>query len=247
MGVYYFFILIKRTKDLYPHGDLLQSESLVDHELFLKDPDRVLVVRKALLLLLLLVRGVSVMNRRAIDGTVVLVLLLLWVAVVLLIYLVLLAMMVLEFLLWDRWLEMQLVIMQPPRLEVLQLLAFLIRRPSTPKLHKDHGLCLVVRVLPFLAVNIALLVVGHGIDYRRSCIIMALDIVFVIIEEGIVRGITVGIKLLVLGLDLGVSPVEVHHLADFGPLAREAEASCGEVEGFAFVLGPGLGVDYYYS
>ena len=187
------------------------------------------------------------MQRWDIEGTVDLVLLLLLVVVVLLMYLALLVMMGLKFLLWDRWLEMQLVIMQPPRLKVLQLLAFVIRRPSTSKLHEDHRLCLVVRVILLFAVDIALLVVGHGVDYGRSRIVMALDIVIVIVEEGIVRGITMGIKLLVFGLDLGVGPVEVHHLADFGPLAREAEAGCGEVEGFAFVLGPGLGVDYYYS
>lgn len=187
------------------------------------------------------------MKRWDIEGTVVLVLLLLLVMVVLLLCLVLLVLVVLEFLLRDWWLEVQLVIMQPPRLKVLQLLAFLIRRPSTPKLHKDHRFCLVVRVLFFFTVKVALLVMGYGVDYGRSRIVMVLNIIVVIIEEGIVRGNTVGIKLLVLGLDLGVGPVEVHHLADFGPLAREAETGCCEVEGFAFVLGPGLGVDYYYS
>lgn len=37
------------------------------------------------------------------------------------------------------------------------------------------------------------------------------------------------IEPLVLGRDLVVGPVEVHVLPDFGPLALEAEASCGQI------------------
>jgi len=144
---------------------------------------------------------------------------------------------VLELLLWDRWLWLMMLVLIKVRLanlEVLEPLASMLwmSRPSASKLHGQHriGLVICVRVAAWI------------LEPLRTVRTHAVLFFFVIAIITSVIAITVRVKSRVFSLDLLVGPVEVHQLTDLRPLTREAESSRCQVEGFAFVLGPGLGV-----